>query len=350
MPITESELKKHLKEGKLSSLYFLYGEESYLTAHYASLIAEKAAGGSDFDEFNLQKFDGQDSDLRAIEEAVEALPLMADRKCVVVRDWDAAAGGQAGQERLLALVADLPDTCTLIFWQDSVPAEVKKNAKWKAFAAAAEKQGVVAAFPRKSAADIVRLLVTGAGRRGCTLSQDNARLMVERSGDDLNLLLNELDKLCALAGEGEITRQHIETAGMRNLEASVFDLAKAILQGQYERAYGIIYRLMDQREEPVSVLSVLSSAYADLYRAKVAAAGGVPAASLSADFQYRGREFRLRNAARDCARLSLPVLRDSLEVLAQADLKLKSSRTDKRTVLEQTAAELIVLAKGGAVR
>ena len=132
--------------------------------------------------------------------------------------------------------------------------------------------------------------------------------MVERSGDDLNLLLNELDKLCALAGEGEITRQHIETAGMRNLEASVFDLAKAILQGQYERAYGIIYRLMDQREEPVSVLSVLSSAYADLYRAKVAAAGGVPAASLSADFQYRGREFRLRNAARDCARLSLPVL------------------------------------------
>ena len=56
--------------------------------------------------------------------------------------------------------------------QDSVPAEVKKNAKWKAFAAAAEKQGVVAAFPRKSAADIVRLLVTGAGRRGCTLSQD----------------------------------------------------------------------------------------------------------------------------------------------------------------------------------
>ena len=83
MPITESELKKHLKEGKLSPLYFLYGEESYLTSHYASLIAEKAAGGSDFDEFNLQKFDGQDSDFRAIEEAVEALPLMADRKCVV---------------------------------------------------------------------------------------------------------------------------------------------------------------------------------------------------------------------------------------------------------------------------
>ena len=39
MPITEAELKKRLKEG-LAPLYFLYGEESYLTAHYAAQIAE----------------------------------------------------------------------------------------------------------------------------------------------------------------------------------------------------------------------------------------------------------------------------------------------------------------------
>ncbi|MCI8554165.1 MAG: DNA polymerase III subunit delta [Clostridiales bacterium] len=347
MPMTEAELKKHLKEGELSSLYFLYGEEGYLTAHYAAVIAEKAAGGSEFCAFNLQKFDGQDSALSAIGEAAEALPLMADKKCVVVRDWDAAAGGQAGQEQLLSLIADVPETCVLIFWQDAVKADVKKNARWKAFAAAVEKKGIAVCFPHKSTADIVRLLTSGAGRRGCTLSPDNARLMVERSGDDLNLLLNELDKLCALAQGEEISRQMIEAAGLKNLEASVFDLAKMILQARYEQAYHIIHCLMDQKEEPVSVLSVLSSAYADLYRAKAAAAGGVPASALAADFQYKGREFRLRNAARDCARLSLPALRASLEVLARADLRLKSSQADKRTVLEQTAAELIVLAKGG---
>lgn len=57
--------------------------------------------------------------------------------------------------------------------------------------------------------------------------------MVEQCGDELHLLLNELDKLCALAGEGEITREMIETAGTKNLEASVFDLSKAILQNHY---------------------------------------------------------------------------------------------------------------------
>ena len=57
MPITEAELKKRLKEG-LAPLYFLYGAESYLTAHYAAQIAEKAVGKDDMGGFNLQKLDG----------------------------------------------------------------------------------------------------------------------------------------------------------------------------------------------------------------------------------------------------------------------------------------------------
>ena len=90
MPITEAELKKRLKEG-LAPLYFLYGEESYLTAHYAAQIAEKAVGKDDMGGFNLQKLDGQSVSFDQIEEAVEALPLMAERKCVVIRDFDVAA-------------------------------------------------------------------------------------------------------------------------------------------------------------------------------------------------------------------------------------------------------------------
>jgi len=347
MTITEAELKKQIKEGGLRPVYFLYGEETYLSGHYAGQIAAKAVGSDELAAFNLQKFDGRECTAEALEDAAEALPLMAETKCVVVRDYDAAGGGAAQQERLLRLVSDPPESSVLVFWQDAVEADVKKSAKWKAFAAAVEKKGACVEFKRKTTADIVKLLCSGAARRGSCLQPDNARLLVEQGGNELNRLLNELDKLCALAGEGEITREMIETAGTKNLEASVFDLSKAILQHHYHRAYAILHRLLSQREEPVAILAVLSSAYADLYRAKVAAAAGQQADTLAGDFQYRGKEFRLRNAARDCSRLSIQVLRESLETLAQADLRLKSSRTDKRVVLEQTAARLIVLAKGG---
>ncbi len=344
MPLTETELKKQLGSG-LARFYFLYGEESYLTALYAARIADKAVGADDMGGFNLQKFDGQTATFDAIEEAAESLPLMAERKCVMVRDFDVAANA-AVQERLLALASDPPESCVLVFWQDAVQPDLKKSARWKAFAAAVEKSGVCACFPRKTTGDIVKLLCSGASRRGSRLSPDTAKRLVEQCGSDLNLLLNELDKLCALAGEGgEITQKMVEEAATKNLEASVFDLSKSILQGNYTRAYTILHTLLGQKEEPVSILAVLSNAYADLYRAKAAALAGVPAESLAADFGYRGKEFRLRNAARDCARLSLPLLRESLEVLARADGLLKSSRTDKRIVLEQTTARLILLGR-----
>lgn len=350
MQITETELKKQLKEGRFARVYFLYGEESYLTAHYAAQIAAKAVGDSALAEFNLQKFDGQSCTADEIEDAAEALPVMADRKCVVVRDFDVASGGTAAQEKVLALVKDPPEGCVLVFWLDALEADVKKNAKWKAFLNAVDKAGAAVHFPRKTAGDITKLLCSGASRRGSALSPDNARRMQERCGNDLNLLLGELDKLSAYAEGREITREDIETLGVQNLEASVFDLSKALLQGSYAKAYSIIHRLFTMREEPVAILAVLSNAYADLYRAKVARAAGEQAESLAGAFAYRGKEFRLRNAARDSASIPLSVLRESLETLAEADRMLKSSRTDKRVVLEQTAAKLILLSRTGGAR
>ena len=95
------------------------------------------------------------------------------------------------------------------------------------------------------------------------------------------------------------------------------------------------------------ILGALSSSYADLYRAKIAAAGGVQAQTLVEEFDYKGKAFRLKYAARDCSHLSVEALRESLDILAQADRRLKSGAADKKTVLEETAAKLIVTAKLG---
>ncbi len=353
MPWTETELKKHFKESPPARLYLLFGTEPYLTAHYARQ-AMRSAMGKDAEQdplgaFNLQRFDGQDSSWDAIEEAAQSLPLMAERKCVVVRDFDVTAAS-APFDRVLELVGDPPEETVLIFWMDTVVPDGKKNAKWRKFISAVEKNGICAELKSKTPAETVKLLCSGAARRGCVLRPENARLLIEQCGEGLYRLLGELDKLCAIALEwegkaNEITRDMIEAAATKNLEASVFDLSKALLQGRYDGAYRILDRLFFQREEPVAILGVLISAYADLYRVKVADAAGEPAESLAADFAYKGKEFRLRHAARDAAKLSLPALRECLEVLAEADTRLKSSRMDKRTVLEQAVASLILTGK-----
>ena len=177
----------------------------------------------------------------------------------------------------------------------------------------------------------------------------DARYLVEQVGNDLHLLLGELEKLCALVGEGgEITRRHIDTACPKNLEAKVFDLSKTILRLRADQAYDLLYQLRVQREDPVAVLAVLSNAFADLYRAKVAAAGGVSVDLLTTAFKsYKGKEFRLRNAGRDAARISITALRDCLDRLACTDTALKMGRGDGWVLLEQTVAQLCARLREG---
>ncbi len=336
MTTTEAQLKDRIKAGNCP-LYVLYGAESYLTEQYARKIAD-ATVEAGLEAFNLQKFDGQTVTLNQLEEAVEALPLMAERKCVLVRDMD-AAGAEA--DRLLELITHLPEGCVLVFWQMTVQPNRSKNA-WKAFLKEAEAVGVVMNFEKKTPAEAARLLVAGAKRRGCRLDPEDALYLVELAGNDLNLLLHELDKLCALATEGVVTRQSIEVAATRNLEARVFDLSKAILRRDATTAYGLLRQLMVAREEPLAVLGVLSNAYADLYRAKIAVTAGQPADSLTANFRnYKGKEFRLRNAARDAARMSVEMLRDCLDILARTDTALKQNHSGDWILLEQTVASLI---------
>ena len=166
--------------------------------------------------------------------------------------------------------------------------------------------------------------------------------MVEQVGNDLNLLIGELDKLCALAGEGgEITKAMIDAACPKNLEAKVFDLSKAILYRRRQEAFNLLYQLRVQREEPVAVLGVLSGAFSDLYRGKVANASGVSPDTLARAFKsYKNKEWKLKNAARDSARISVETLRGCLDILAEADTTLKLRSGDEWALLEQTVARL----------
>ncbi len=348
MAWNEDTLKQHIKSGELLPVYVLYGEEAYLVGQYASKLCRRAMDGDDeLDSFNLHRFDGLKCDFNEIEDAAEALPLMAERTCVTVRDYDVGTGD--GHERLLALLKEPNESCVLIFYYDAVKVSATKNERWKSFLAAAEKSGAVVKLDKRTPEEVVRMLVSGATRRGCSMKTDTARMLLEWCGNDLNLLMCELDKLAALADGGEIDRALVEKAATRNLESRVFELSKAILKGQYTTAYDVLHALFAQKEDPIMINGVLASAWADLYRVKTAeAAGQQPTAVATVYAGYKGKEFRLRNAARDAARLSAATLREGLDVLAEADRRLKFTPADNHVVLEETAARLILLTRRGS--
>lgn len=344
--ITEADLKKQILKADFANLYFLYGEEKYLVEYYAKKLIAKA-GGSKFEDFNSQMFDGGETGVDQIAAAVETLPFMTERKCVAVfdLDMDAVRAGEAA--KWSELLSGIPETTVLIIYLPSVEINSKKNKNWKKFITDAQKHGNTVELKRGTNTQLEKLLTSGAAKRGCELSRQNAARIIEFCGSDMRTLLNELEKLCAFVKEGEITSQIISNITVKNLEARVFDLSKAILSGAYDKAYNILDLLFYQNEEPVSILAVLSSAYTDMYRVKVSIQSGYGAGELTKHFDYARKEFRLSIAERDSKRFSLQMLRDSLNAFLDADTALKSARGDRRIVMEKLIAQLLLIAEKG---
>ena len=80
-------LKKTLKDGKTEPLYLFFGEESYLKELYEEKIKELVPDGG-FPDFNRFKFEGPDNELNDYDDAWESFPMMAEKKCVLLADYD----------------------------------------------------------------------------------------------------------------------------------------------------------------------------------------------------------------------------------------------------------------------
>lgn len=341
--LTEKEWKSRLSAGTLDRVYVLYGEEKFLVRKAALQIADKAAG-TVLPEFNKNEFTN-DTAIDTIADAVEALPVMAEHKCVLVSDYNIEEKDQTEQDKLSELLSDLPDSTSLVFWYPTLGFDGKK-AKWKKFLKEAEKTGCTLCCGRRETGDLKKLLMKEAEKAGCVLSGELAGLVVEYAGQDMVLLQNELKKLCAFAGSGEITRDMVEALVSKTTETTVFLMANALIAGNHEKAYRLMDTLFYQNEEPVAILGALSSSYVDMYRVRAALQSGLSSTAPTEYGEYKGREFRLRNAERNAKGLDTPQLQKSLEALLEADLKLKGSKLPARIVMDEVIAKLLLVSRG----
>lgn len=346
--LTEAELKKQLAAGELCGVYLIAGEEKYLVKRAAGRLLKKA-GSEAFPEFNSNEF-GNDSSVDSIADAALALPFFAEHKCVFVSDFNVEEKDAVELQKLYELIETSPDTTSLVFWYPTLEFDGKKSAKWKKLLKAVGEKGGVLLCERRSGAELQKLLLREAEKAGCSLSRQNAVRIVEYAGQDVTQLLHEMEKLCAFAlgqaedGEAppEITEEMIEALVPKTTETTVFLMCNALVAGNYEKAYSLLDVLFYQNEEPIAILGALSSAYIDMYRVWVALESGLSASAAGAYGDYKGKEFRLRNAERNVKNMKPEILRESLELLLETDLALKGSRLPGRIVLEELIAKLLL--------
>lgn len=343
---SEADLLRHLKEDELLPVYFLFGEQNYLKRLYAGKIAEKAVpkAGRGFD---LVALEGKKTSADEIADSAEAFPMMSPRRCVVVTDLEIDRLDAREYGKLAELLSSPPGTAVLIFLHSLLNIPARPVGRYKSFLSAVDRAGGWVRLDARTPRDTERFVQAVAGKNGCTMEPGACRYLVERCSDDMQTLNSEVEKLCAYATGRAITRQDIDLCCTPVLDASVFDLARLVIRGDYQSAMEKLGELLDLREEPVAILGALSTAFIDLYRGKAAREAGRTAAQAAEELGYKGREFRIRNALRDADRFSKSTLRGFLRLLIEADYSLKSTRRDPVIVLQETLTRLFLLRQEG---
>ena len=344
--LKSADLKKQIKQKDYKNLYFFYGEEKYLLNYYTDMLI-KSILGENYSDFNFSKFSGDKMNINDISNSVEAIPLMANIKCVLVEDISVDTLNKNDLSKFKELISDIPKTTILIISNKNISVDVKRSSKYKSLINDIDKAGVVCEFSKLANLEIEKYLVLRAKKEGCVLSEINAGKLIKICGNDLLTLNNEIDKLCAFSDGEEITEDIINKVAIRNLEANVFVLANKIIEKNYQQAYMHLDFLFDKKEDPIAILSVLSSYYIDMYRVKTAVESGYSIQEVAKYFDYKGKDFRLKNAKKNSNGLSMGIIKESLDEILYTDISLKTTKTDKKILLERLIAKLLIINKEG---
>ena len=346
MPVIyENQLKSQLNQGDIKPVYLLFGEDGYLINHYESLIISKTCGKDN--DFDLMRFE-RDVDLQAVYDSVNQFPMMGERKCVILSDYDFESAAKEDLDRLVALVSDPYEFSTLILRFDSIPVDPKRSQKSIILInSAAESGGVAVCLNHREENDIAAMLIRGAKKRGFSLDNTAAKYMVECCGSDINTLMRELDKLCFFVTNASITKADIDSVCTKSVDASVYEFAKKIVVCDTFSALTILNDLFYMRIAPMIILYSTASVFVDMVRVNAATKIHIEKQQIAEDFSYGNKTFVLDNARSNLKRISDKTLKLCMDEILSADKMLKSFSGDEKTVLEKMTVRLIYIIANG---
>lgn len=345
MPLNEKTLKTALDSSAISPIYVIIGNDDYLKKQAVNRII-KATVGED-DGLNLIKFE-YDCNLQNVYDELNGFPVMADRKCIILSDFDIEGASKSEFERLLELARDRYETSVFVILFDLVKIDQKKSERAKMLISAVESaDGVLVILDHRTRDELARQLSISAKKQGALLSVSNAGYLIDTCSTETDTLINELSKLVAFANGEEITRQMIDQIAVKSIEASIYNLSAKIINGDSAGALSLLDDIYYMKLKPEIIIHSISSAFVDMYRMAAAREVNLTPNEIAPEFKLKGKEFVLTRAVQNLRKYDYKKLDLSFTALLNAEGKIRSYSSDDRMIMEQLIVQLIYIMKTG---
>ncbi len=317
--MTYDQLFKAIRAGDIGPAYVFYGPEVYVLSSALDALRRKLLPEG-FEPLNQSLFEGA-TDVQSVMDAAETLPLMCDRRIVVLRDWTALTGkGEAGDaDRFSKWLGSSPETCCLVFVLSAAPDNRKKITQ--ALRARAE----WVEFPPLSDADLYKWCARHVRESGFDIQPDAVEQLVFMAGRMLTGLVQELDKLCAYAdGRGVITRADVEAVTTPSTECTVFQMIDCLMKGQSARAQRLLKAMLENGESCLGTVAMLTRQLRMLTHIRLLRAQGLPLPEIERRLSLN--HFAAVRAAEQAGRFSAEALEAGYRACVDTDFAVKSGR------------------------
>lgn len=343
--LNDKSLKDSLKAGALLPVYIIAGDDTYLKSQALERII-KATVQPD-DDLNLVKYN-HSVNLQEVYDELNGFPVMADKKCVVLSEFDFDEATTAEFENLCEIISEPYDTSVFILYFGNTDVDFKKSERWRKLVSFAEKAGgALVHLDHKTREELIRWLCASAKKKGAELSSRVASYMIELCSVDINILSNELNKLCFFVKSGEITTETVDRICVKSVEASVFDLSNKIITGDSSGAMKLLDELYFMNTETSIIFYEIAFAFVNLKRAQAIKSAGKRPDDYGDKFNLGKRGFLLTRAAGNLRRFDDKNLNLCFDALISAEREIKSYSSSGRMVLEKLVVKLIYIMKTG---
>lgn len=255
-------INQDIKERKFRQAYLLCGDEPFLVGNYKKRLREAIAGD---DTMNFNYFEGKNPDVREIISLADTMPFFAERRLILI---DSSGFFKSAPDELVNYLPQMPDTTCMIFCESEVD---KRNKLYKKI----KDLGYVAELNRQNADQLMNWAAGILSKDGKKITRQVMEYFLERTGDDMENIRTELEKLiCYTMGRDVITKDDVEAIGTVHVTNRIFEMVSAIVAGNKRKAMDLYEDLLTLKEPPMRILFLIARQFNQLLQVKELAAKG----------------------------------------------------------------------------
>ena len=349
--MNHTEFFKSIKTGHLESLYLMEGIEEYIKQSALEQL-RKAVLPAGLEALNESVL--ENPSLQVLRAASETLPFMADKRLVLIRECallrpsrkNSEEGEEAPEEddqtqAFCGYLADIPPTTCLVFYEKG-----KADARRKLYGAI-KKHGSIALFDTLDNEELNRWIVQTMHSLGKEISSASASNLSFTVGRDAALLRGEMEKLAAHTGERpQVTAEDIQAVATRSLEASVFDMVDALVEGKTPRAFSLFENMLRTGGSRFAILAMILRQYRILFHYKSLKESG--ASPMDIKSRLGIPPFAVDRAAKQAAAYTSGQLQSAIALCVDTEFSVKSGRMAEEGSVERVMLLLSRLKAGDA--